>query len=90
MSNCKFEIPFGSSAGELVEKAKKAIVSAGGEIKGDISAGTFSIPSPLGKISGNYKIGAQFAAFEITDKPMFISCGLVESTIQKYLSENLA
>lgn len=89
MSNCKFEIPFSGAAGELVEKAKKAILGAGGKADGDVTAGTFSIPTPLGEISGIYKINPPSVFFEITDKPMFLSCGLVESTIQKYLSEKV-
>ncbi len=87
MSDCSFEIPFSSSAVELVEKARKAIVGAGGEVTGDFSAGSFFIPSPLGKISGSYTILQQSATFAITEKPMFIGCGLIESTIKKYLSE---
>ncbi len=87
MSNCSFEIPFSSSAAELVEKAKRSILKAGGEVEGDVTAGTFSIPSPLGKISGQYTIGQQSATFLITDKPIFLGCGLIESTINKYLSE---
>jgi len=41
----------------------------------------------LGKISGTYSITQQCATFVITEKPMFLGCGLIESTIQKYLSE---
>ncbi|HVD98709.1 MAG TPA: hypothetical protein VNB90_10945 [Cytophagaceae bacterium] len=87
MSDCSFQIPFTSSASELVAKAKKAIEKAGGEVQGEANTGNFSIPSPLGKISGNYTITGQSASFVITQKPMFVSCGLIESTIQKYLSE---
>lgn len=90
MSECKFDIPFESSAAELVEKAKKAITKAGGEVTGDLTAGVFSIPSPLGSIGGNYSIGAQAATFVITSKPMFVGCGLIESTIHKFLSEKIA
>ena len=90
MSECKFDIPFESSAAELVAKAKNAITKAGGEVTGDLTAGVFSIPSPLGKIEGNYTIGDKAATFIITGKPMFIGCGLIESTIHKFLSEKIA
>ncbi len=87
MSNCSFDISFVSSASELVGKAQKAIVNAGGEVSGDFNGGNFSIPSPLGKIVGNYIIAEQSATFTITEKPMFLGCGLIESTIKNYLSE---
>ncbi len=90
MSDCSFDIPFSIPTTELIERAQKAIIKAGGEVGGDVTAGNFSIPSPIGKITGNYTIAEQCATFNITDKPMFLSCGLIESTIQKYLSDVLA
>lgn len=90
MSDCTFDIPFSSSAADLVEKAQKSIVKAGGEVMGDTTSGDFFIPSPLGKISGTYSITLQCATFVVTEKPMFLGCGLIESTIQKYLSEGVA
>jgi hypothetical protein len=91
MSKCNFEIPFTGGASELIERAKQAIVKAGGEVSGEPKAGNFFIPSPLGKISGSYSISGQSAHFEITDKPGLIGCGLIESTVKKFLiPENLS
>ena len=87
MSQCNFEIPFIGTAEELINKANQAIVKAGGEVIGDTTEGDFSIPSPLGKITGNYKISLQTAFFNITDKPMFVGCGLIESTINSFLTK---
>ena len=87
MSDCSFDIAFVSSSSELVTKAQEAIVKAGGVVNGDITSGTFSIPSPIGKISGNYLISGQTATFEIIEKPMFLSCSLIESTMNNYLAE---
>ena len=89
MSDCKFDITFNNSAAELVEKAKQSITNAGGEVTGDLTSGVFTIPSPLGKISGAYTIVQQVASFHILEKPLFVGCGLIESTINKYLSHEI-
>jgi hypothetical protein len=88
MSKCNFNIPFSGSASDLVEKARKSIVKAGGEVSGNVSAGNFFIPSPLGKISGTYTITASIANFDITEKPMFIGCDMIESTIKKFITQD--
>ena len=90
MSDCSFDIPFSGTAAELVEKAQKSIVNNGGTVNGDIHTGNFSMPSPFGAIAGSYTITAQCATFVITEKPMFLACGLIQSTIEKYLSERAA
>ena len=90
MSNCSFDIAFVSSAAELVTKAQEAIVKAGGEVKGDEISGEFAIPSPLGRIAGGYVINGQTATFSITEKPIFLSCGLIESTMNNYLATKVA
>jgi hypothetical protein len=87
MGDCTFDISFNNSAAELVEKARQSIANAGGEVSGDLTSGIFNIPSPLGKISGTYTITQQSANFHITEKPLFVGCGLIESTIKKYLSQ---
>ncbi len=87
MSDCKFDISFNSSAAALIDKAKQSIGNAGGEVAGDLTSGNFTIPTPLGKVMGTYAIAQQVATFHITEKPMFVGCGLIESTINKYLSQ---
>jgi hypothetical protein len=87
VSDCKFDISFKNSAADLIAKAKQSITGAGGEVSGDLTSGVFTIPTPLGKVTGTYTIAQQLATFHITDKPLFVGCGLIESTINKYLSQ---
>lgn len=87
MSECSFNIPFERPESELFESAKKAILGAGGEVKGELSAGTFSIPTMIGAVAGTYAIGGNVAKFDILQKPMFLSCDLIETSLYKYLGE---
>ena len=85
MSNCNFDIEFTQSAGEVRRLAESAIVSAGGEFSGDEGSGRFRLSTGIGSIKGNYTINGTVLSVSISDKPMFVGCGRIESEIRKYL-----
>ncbi|MFC1509429.1 hypothetical protein ACFL60_07080 [Candidatus Omnitrophota bacterium] len=87
MAKCNFSIDFKGSAEELVNKAKKAIDDAGGSFSGDATKGSFSVPTPVGTIKGNYTISGQTAHFETTDKPWLVSCDTIEKKLREYLGQ---
>jgi len=84
---CNFSISFTGSAQEIINKAKTAVTNAGGNFNGDASQGTFSIATPAGKISGSYTISGQDFSVAVSEKPFFVSCGIIEAQLRKYLSE---
>lgn len=84
---CNFSISFTGSAQELINKAKTAVINAGGNFSGDASQGTFAISTPAGKISGNYAVSGQDFSVAVSEKPFFVSCGMIEAQLRKYLSE---
>ena len=85
MSKCNFSIDFPGSADSLVQKAQSAIVNAGGKFNGDNASGGFIIPTPLGEVSGMYGVENQSFHISIEDKPFFLSCNKIESTLRDYL-----
>ncbi|MES0491377.1 MAG: hypothetical protein ABUK01_15390 [Leptospirales bacterium] len=86
MALCNFSVDFKGSAEELVAKAKQAIEDAGGTFKGDTSSGSFTAPTPFGKIEGTYTISGQTINIAITKKPLIASCSLIEKKLKEYLS----
>ena len=85
MSNCSFIIEHTQPVESLIEKAKEAITKRSGSFEGNTEKGEFSISTPVGKISGNYKVQSTSIAFEISDKPMFLPCDTIEKELRKYL-----
>ena len=85
MSKCSFSIPFSESAEDFLVKAKTGITGAGGMFAGDVNAGNFSISTFVGAIAGNYTLNASTLQVEITDKPMFLSCSMIEEELRKKL-----
>lgn len=85
MAKCNFNIDFTDPIEKLIEKAKEGITSAGGTFDGDTGEGSYAIPTKLGKISGSYSVEGNTIAFVITDKPLFVSCNLIETELRKYL-----
>lgn len=84
---CNFSIGFTGSPQELINKAKTAVTNAGGNFNGDASQGAFSISTPAGKIGGNYTVSGQNFSVAVSEKPFFVSCGMIEAQLRKYLAE---
>jgi hypothetical protein len=90
MSNCKFEKQLNDSPEQLLAKAKKEIARFGGTITGDNSKGSFTIPTFLGPLSGNYSIKAETITIQVTEKPIVISCGVIENKLDEYLQNDFS
>jgi hypothetical protein len=86
MSKCNFSIQFSGSADVLVQKAKTAITSNGGQFDGDESSGAFIISTPVGKVSGYYAVDGQNFNIGIEDKPFLVSCSKIENTLKDALA----
>jgi len=87
MSKCNFSIPFSGSVEQLVAKAKSAIINAGGQFSGDVAGGEFSLSTFVGAIAGSYDVSQSNLNINISDKPMFVSCSMIEQELKKYLQE---
>ncbi|MDB5110173.1 MAG: hypothetical protein JWR67_1287 [Mucilaginibacter sp.] len=82
---CNFNITFTETVADFVTKIKTRIEGANGSFQGDETSGEFSVPTPIGKIEGNYSITGQDAAITITRKPILISCHAIEEYTNKSL-----
>ena len=85
MSNCNFSIDFIEPAEELITKAKNAIDAMGGSFEGDAGSGSLSISTPLGKVNGTYQIENNTVHFTIHEKPLFLSCNMIEDQLRKHI-----
>lgn len=85
MAKCNFNINFTEPIETLIRKAEDAITSIGGTFDGDTVKGNFSIPTRAGKITGKYSVSDRSIAFEITDKPILVSCNKIENELRNYL-----
>lgn len=85
MSKCNFSIPFSGNATDIISAAQSAITSAGGNFTGDVNSGEFSLSTFVGEIKGNYTVSGSNLNIDITDKPMFLGCSMIEAELKKYL-----
>jgi hypothetical protein len=51
---CDFSLPFTGTNETLINKARQAVIDAGGKFDGDINAGTFTVKVKGIKVSGSY------------------------------------
>ncbi len=82
---CNFSITFQGSAQDLANKLRTEITKRGGTFDGDATRGTFSIPTPIGKISGSYTISGQALDVTIFNKPMLVSCKTIQDYVEEYI-----
>lgn len=84
--SCKFEIPVNEPAEKTIEKARQAVESQNGTFTGNESSGNFELNVFGNNIKGNYSITGQVLHLEITDKPFFVPCSMIESFLQKQIT----
>ncbi|BAV08327.1 hypothetical protein SAMN05421788_112135 [Filimonas lacunae] len=86
MSKCNFNVPLNNTADAVVEKLRSRITAAKGSFDGDSSKGNFVVQTPLGAVHGNYTVAGETLNVDITDKPMFVPCDMIEGYLQKELA----
>lgn len=84
--SCQFSLDFPGTAAESFAKVQSLMTQNGGTISGNANSGSFILPIPVvGNIKGSYAIVNQTVTITITDKPLFIGCSTIESTIRSKL-----
>lgn len=84
--SCKFSVNFSEPAESAVLKAKNAVESQSGIFNGDVNNGDFEVTVFGNNIKGNYTVAGQVLNIEITDKPFFVPCNMIETFLVKNIS----
>lgn len=79
---CNFNIPFSGPAQENLSKAKNAVESQGGIFDGDEKSGNFNVSVFGNTIKGSYTNSGNELNINIDSKPIFVSCGMIESYLK--------
>jgi len=83
--SCTINLPFTGTAETIVSKAKSAVEGQGGTFTGDNQAGSFSLSAMGSNIAGSYTVEGNMLNLLVTDKPFFVSCGMIESLLKSKL-----
>ena len=84
--SCKFSVNFSEPAESAVLKAKNAVESQSGKFNGDVNSGEFEVTVFGNNIKGNYTVAGQVLNIDITDKPFFVPCNMIETFLVKNIS----
>lgn len=85
MAVCRFEFEFTVSGETLVERIRTHVHKVGGSFVGSASDGSFHLPTPVGEFKGYYQVSGRVILLEVTDKPFFVPCSAIESTLRDYV-----
>jgi len=80
--SCKFTIDVDGDPADLIERARSALASIGGKLEGDATGGTVTGDTPFGRIEGTYSIVDHAVSFDITKKPVLVTCSMIESQLR--------
>jgi hypothetical protein len=78
---CKIKIPFSGAAEQVLNRARSAVQGQGGTFTGNENTGEFSV-SVMGAIKGTYTVMGNELDIVIESKPLFVSCGMIESFLK--------
>ena len=81
MAVCAFDVTFTGNPAELLDRARAAIQARGGTLTGDATKGQVNVPVLGSRVAGSYEISGNVAHFEISEKPLLVSCGLIKTTL---------
>jgi hypothetical protein len=85
MAECSFKFKIKTNSVETIEKVKAKIEQEGGAFNGDENEGTFSLHTPVGVIEGSYHLTSDELKIDITKKPAFLPCSVLEGELKKRL-----
>lgn len=85
MAKCSFQFKLEIAPAETIEKVKAKIEQEGGTFNGDENEGKFSLLTPVGEIEGSYNVTANELKIDITKKPAFLPCSMLEAELKKRL-----
>jgi hypothetical protein len=80
-----FEIPFKGNATDTLSKAREVLENGNGKMVGTDTSGTFSVPAGLSKVKGTYEVTANVLKITITNKPIYVSAGMIENMLKKHI-----
>ncbi len=85
--NCEMSLPLSGDPSSFLAAAKKALAAKGGTISGSTTAGSFSVPAPLGTVTGSYSVANSAATLKISPDSLGLlqSCSAVYSALKSAL-----
>ena len=79
-------IPITRSVDALLKDARERAERAGGSVTGDTTAGKFQGATPLGPVSGSYRIQGDHVELTILQKPFLVGLNLIEDKLREYFT----
>jgi hypothetical protein len=83
--SCNLKIPF--TTDNIISKMRNAMSKAGGTLDGSDTSGEFGLSTPVGDVRGTYKVNGNVLEVDISEKPFFVSCDMIEAQIEQYLNK---
>lgn len=85
MSACNFTFPVNGAPAEVLQRARTAVTSQGGNFQGNEQSGNFNLTVFGNTIAGSYTVAGDNMDIQITEKPFLLPCGTIEGFLKSQL-----
>ncbi|HWK06228.1 MAG TPA: hypothetical protein VNS58_21455 [Puia sp.] len=85
MRPCRFSINFNGDVNTLFQQALREERKYNAQIIGDANNGFFEVSVLEGNYKGNYSANNNLITIELSSKPIYIPCTMIEALIKKHL-----
>jgi len=85
--SCKFTVTFNGDINTVFNMAKAEAAKLKGSLEGTPENGRFHINASIGEFIGTYFVDGTRVTFELSKKPMFIPCGLIQSQLENQIEK---
>ena len=85
MADCEIKRKLSGNPEELFAEAKRAAEREKAVFQGTAKSGSFTAPSPVGNVTGTYKVEGDELNVSITSKPWLASCSAIDDKFTEFL-----
>lgn len=85
--SCKFSVIFKGDLNTVFTLAKSEAAKIKGDLEGNTQGGRFHVHSPVGEFEGTYAVVGTEITFDLSKKPFFVPCSMIQSELEKKIEK---
>lgn len=85
--SCKFTVTFNGDLNTALSRAKAEAAKINAKFEGGSQKGSFHVDSAIGAFEGNYWVDGNQITFDLSKKPFFAPCSLIQNELEKFIKK---
>lgn len=85
--SCKFTVTFNGDLNTAFSLAKAEAAKIKAKFDGNAQKGSFHVDSAVGEFEGTYWVERNEITFDLSKKPFFAPCSLIQSKLEEWIKK---